>query len=170
MPEQHSCISVLPDNADIADVIQSLQHGQTPIGGISVLGGNGSSHNEPMLIALCHDRIQYRGKHADQWETIWRLLPQAAAVWRPASGLLLAAGPVVKRLLQTDKSARAHGESDPLVHALFALGAPVESIRQYQQTLADQNNLLIAEGERRHVETACELLLPASQQVTIHTA
>ena len=170
MPEQHSCISVLPDDADIASIIQSLQHCQTAIGGISVLGGNVGSHNQPMLIALSHDRIQYRGKRAAQWEAIWRLLPQAAAVWLPPSGLLLAAGPVVKRLLQTDKSTHAHGEPDRLAQALFALGAPAESIRQYRQTLAEQNKLLIVEGERRHVEAACELLLPASQQVTIHAA
>ncbi len=170
MPEQHSCISVLPDDADAPAIIQSLQQTNVLIDRISVLGDSGGLHNGAAVIAFSHNRIQYQGKHTDQWQAIWRLLPQAAAIWLPSSGLLLAAGPVVKLLLQTDKPPRLHTDPDPLVRALFALGAPVESIRQYQQRLAAQNSLLIVEGERRQVEAACEQLLPASQQVTIHAA
>lgn len=170
MPEQHSCISVLPDDADAAAIIQCLQQSKALIDRISIVGDSGGLHNGAAVIAFSHNRIQYRGEHANRWQAIWRLLPQAAAVWLPSSSLLLAAGPVVKRLLQTDKPPRLHSEPDPLVRALFALGAPVESIRQYQQTLAAQNSLLIVEGERRHVEAACEQLSPTSQQVTIHAA
>ena len=169
MPEKNTCIMSYTSTREAGKAVRKLQEKQFDMTAVSVVG-NGSHHEENVVgIYSSEGNRCFRGSRADFWEYLRQLLNGELFLSVPGRDSIVAAGSIVQLLAEEHDCIDIHGFS-VLGAALFTMGVPVESIKQYEAAIKSGKVLLIVNAERNEVESSCEILHSEKQQVTVHLA
>jgi hypothetical protein len=119
------------------------------------------------------DRVKYWGKNGAFWGSMFGIMFAPACFFIPGVGPILTGGIIGSILMGTLEGAAlgaaVGGGTSALAAALGSLGAPKESVIQYEASLKANKFLLIAHGTTAEVERARSILLgTGSAQVQIH--
>lgn len=162
MPDKHCCIAVYSEPTTICNAIEQLHAGDIATDRIS------------LLCSLAESAVNSNENLPAHWQQLCNTLKNCRQITVPDWGTLLAAGPVASLVTAIANDDSFGGSLDSRLGvagaALYKLGTPVENIRQYQSAIKQGNCLLIVDGDRHQVESACGYILENNQHVTIHAA
>ncbi len=155
MSKKNTCILLYSRLQNLEQGINKLQTHNFDMESVSVLGNGQTS---------------FQGKPVRSSNDLWSKLNAADFFLLHDFGEVLAAGPLVHLLTKENEETEVICGLSVLGQALFSIGIPVDSIRQYEKSVHTGKFLLIIHGSHDDVERACQLLHSKTQQVTVHMA
>src|ERR1700720_4852387 len=120
MPEQHAVVAVYATHVEAEAAVKELQRAGIDMRTLSIVGKG--SHTDEHAVGYYNtgDRMKYWGKAGAFWGGFWGLLFGSAYFMIPGLGPILAAGPVVGRIVGALESADVVGGVSALGAGLFS--------------------------------------------------
>lgn len=155
MSKKNTCILLYSRLQNIEQDINKLQTHNFDMKSVSILGNGQAS---------------FQRKPVRSNNGLWSKLNHAGFFLLHDFGEVVAAGPIVHLLTKEHEDTEAICGLSVPGQALFSIGIPIDSIRQYEKSVHTGKFLLIIHGSHDDVERACQLLHSKTQQVTVHMA
>jgi len=170
MSKKYTCVLLYSNHERAEQDTKLLQMRDFDMNTVSVVSRNHHDNTHALGLYATAGQIRFHGDHARFWESLWNTLNGAAFFWTADFDVLIAAGSIVHLLTQQRDDIDVGQHFSILGSALFSIGIPKNSIRQYEHSIQSENLLLIVHGQHDDVERACQLLHSKTQQVTVHMA
>ena len=164
------CAVIYPDPDAIEQALGELQTVGCDLQQVSVIGRGCNGKEHPVGIYRIGDRIRFLGQQDTFWSGLWSQLAGSAFFWEPDFGPVAVAGPIVNMMVHGLEGVEIGAGFSLPGTALFIVGVPRGSIKEYEQEIKAGKFLLLVDGEQRDVERACGVLHGETQQVTVHRA
>jgi len=170
MTKKNTCVSLYASEQTAEQAVEELLSQNFDLKTVSMVGK--AFHNEEDTIGLYTSggQLCFSGVQAAFWNSLWGQLSGASFFWLPDFGPLVAAGTIGSLLVKEQEDIEVGSGLNVLGAALFSLGIPRDSIRQYEKALKEEKFLLIVHAVRSDVEHACHILHSETQQVAVHMA
>jgi len=165
-----SCVSICKSHQAAVQGLMKLQARNFDLCQISLVGKGYHTEEHPIGFYNAGDGIHFLGLQAAFWDSMCDRLAGAGFFWIPGFGTLVAAGPIVTRLVKGPGGVALGDGFGVLGAALYSIGIPRKSITRYEKVIRAEKFLLIVYGDRCDVERACEILHCQEQQVAVHIA
>jgi len=170
MPEKNTCILLFTTYEDVWQAIKTLQAHKFNLKDVSVLA-NKNDENEQLPGLDTNNVSKYlQDAQTDFWEKLCKLLDVELYFLMSELSTLCATGGIVSMLQQDKSDTDIEGQFSALAEALFNMGIPANSIRQYETEIISGAILLIINSKRDEVERSCEVLHNTKQRATVHLA
>lgn len=170
MTEKTACVSIYRTHQAATEAVDKLRAAGINLQQVSMVGQGYHGAEHPIGFYHTGEGIRYWGLQGAFWGGLWGLLTGAAFLWVPGFGPLAAAGPIAGLLVRGLEGVAVGGGFDVLAAALFDMGVPRHSVREYEQAVKAEQFLLIVHDGRGTVERASKALHDEMQQVTVHYA
>ncbi|RKZ68772.1 MAG: DUF1269 domain-containing protein [Gammaproteobacteria bacterium] len=170
MPEKNICILLYTIYEDVWQAVKKLQAQNFNLTAVSVVGNANDKEEQVVGVYTNDGNKHFQGTQAAFWEDLWKILDGELFFVIPELGALSAAGSIVPLLVKDKDDIDIHGRFSALAAALFSMGIPANSIRQYEAEIKAGKILLIVNDKRSEVERSCEILHSERQQATVHLA
>lgn len=162
MSDDNIVIAVYDAHAGAELAVKELQSSGFDMKKLSIAGKN--PHAEEHVVGFYNtgDRIKaWAGAGAGAgafWGGIWGLLLGAAFFVVPGSGLVLAAGPLVARIVGALEGAVVVGGIGAMGAGLFSIGLPKDSVLNYEVAIKTDRYLLMVHGTAAEAVRAREII------------
>ncbi len=170
MPEKKTCILIYTTYEDVWQAVKKLQAQKINLAAVSVVAN--TNQQEEQVDGL-HTNDSYKNLTATQaefWQSLWEILDGKLFFVAAEFDSLSAVGAIVPLLVKKKDDIDILGRFGVLAAALFSMGVPENSVRQYEAEINAGNILLIVNSKRTEVERSCEILHSEMQQATVHLA
>ncbi len=170
MPEKKTCILIYTTYKDVWQAVKKLQAQKINLAAVSVVAN--TNQQEEQVDGL-HTNDSYKNLTATQaefWQSLWEILDGKLFFVAAEFDSLSAVGAIVPLLVKKKDDIDILGRFGVLAAALFSMGVPENSVRQYEAEINAGNILLIVNSKRTEVERSCEILHSEMQQATVHLA
>lgn len=170
MSKKNTCILLYTRLQNLEQGINTLQTHNFDMKSVSILG-KGQTHK--ILAAkscMTDEQASFQGRSIRSKNGLWSKLNDADFFLLHDFGEVVAAGPIVHLLTKGHEDTEVICGLSVPGQALFSIGIPIDSIRQYEKSVHTGKFLLIIHGSHDDVERACQLLHSKTQQVTVHMA
>ena len=170
MPEKKTCILIYTTYEDVWQAVKKLQAQKFNLAVVSVVG-NANPQEEQVVGLYTNDSYKnLTATHSAFWQSLWEILGGELFFVAPEYDTLSAVGAIVPLLVKEKDDIDIIGRFGALAAALFSMGVPESSVRQYEAEINAGNILLIVNSKRTEVERSCEILHSEMQQATVHLA
>jgi hypothetical protein len=170
MSKKYTCVLLYSNHESAEQDTKLLQAQDFDMDTVSIVSWSHHHKTQALGLYTAGGQMRFHGDHARFWENLWNTLNGVAFFWTADFGVLIAAGSIVNLLAQKHEDVDVGQHFSILGSALFSIGIPKNSIRQYEHSIQSENLLLIVHGQHDDVERACQLLHSKTQQVTVHMA
>ncbi len=170
MPEKKTCILIYTTYEDVWQAVKKLQAQKINLAAVSVVGS--ANPQEEQVVGL-YTNDSYKDLTVTQaafWQSLLRILGGELFFVAPEFDSLFAVGAIIPLLVKKKDDIDILGRFGILAAALFSMGVPEDSVRQYEAEINAGNILLIVNSKRTEVERSCEILHSKIQQATVHLA
>ncbi len=137
---------------------------------VSIIGKGDASSQQHFGAPVTDEQVHFQNIAARLWNSLWNLPGGALFFTLEHFGQLVAAGSIVALLMQERNDMDINNSFTVLATALFNMGIPRDSIKQYEDAVKAEKILLTVNGIRSDVEQACHILHNETQQATVHIA
>src|ERR1700685_1191965 len=158
MSTEDSVVAVYQTHTDADRAVKELQRDGVDMRKLSIVGKG--YHTDEQVVGYYNtgDRMKYWGKAGAFWGGFWGLLFGSAFFMIPGLGPILAAGPVVGRVVGALESAVVVGGFSALGAGLYSVGIPKDSVVKYEAALKTDQFLLIVHGTAAEVAKAKDII------------
>src|ERR1700730_4016259 len=154
MSIRESVVAVYPTHTEADQAVKGLLRGGVDMQRLSIVGSGYHTDEHVVGYYNAGDRMKYWGKSGAFWGGFWGLLFGSAYFMIPGLGPILAAGPVVGRIVGALESADVVGGVSALGAGLFSMGIPKDSVVKYEAALRTEQFLLIVHGTAAEIAKA----------------
>ncbi|VAX12387.1 hypothetical protein MNBD_GAMMA24-1181 [hydrothermal vent metagenome] len=168
--KKNSCVSIYATRQATEQALENLRKAGIDLQRVSVIGRGCHAQTQPVGFYNIDGCIRYWGSEGAFWSGLLVLLSDAAFFCASEFGPLMAVGSIVTSLVRGLEDVAIGGGFSVFGAALYNIGIPRDSIRQYEQLIRAEQFLLLVHSERSDVERAFEILHNETQQVTVHSA
>jgi len=169
MPEKNTCILSYISSKDALQAIGELQAKRFDLATVSIVANGHNKKECAVGIYSKAGRMYFYGAQCMFWESLWQILDGELFLMVTELESITAAGFIVQLLIKEQGDIDIHGFT-VLGAALFHMGVPADSVKQYESAIKAGRILLIVNGKRADVERSCEILHGEMQQATVHLA
>jgi len=170
MSEKKTCILIYTIYEDVWQAVKKLQAQKINMAAVSVVG-NANPQEEQIVGLRTNDRYKnLTAMQAAFWQNMLGILDGELFFVDPEFDSLSAVGAIVPLLVKKNDDVDILGQFGVLAAALFSMGVPENSVRQYEAEINAGNILLIVNSKPTEVERSCEILHSEMQQATVHLA
>ncbi len=165
-----SCVVFCTATVVVEQALQTLQHADFNLAGVSVIGRGYQHESQVMGFYLCEGKSHYLGEQATFWEHIWLLLQNAAFFRLPGLDSLVVGGKMVSMIAQGMEGVDIAEGFSVSGAAFYMAGIPRRYIDEYEQMIAAGQLMLLVQGSRQEIEYACTILHSEKHRITVHRA
>lgn len=170
MSKKNACVLLYPNYQDARQAVEKLQTQNFNMKTVSIIGKGDASLQQHFGTSAIDKQVGFHNISARWRESLWNI-PGGVLFFTLADfGALVAAGSIVALLMQEKNDMDINKGFTVLATALFNMGIPGESIKQYEEAVKAEKILLTVNGVRSDVEQACHILHNETQQATVHIA
>jgi len=170
MSKKSTCVLLYSNHKNLEQDVNALQTRSFDMKAVSIVGKVQQHEIHATGLYITGGQIRYQGNQDSFWNALWIRLSGAGFFLLPDLGVLLAAGPIAHLLTNEYAGIDVGSGLSVLGQAFSSIGIPVDSIRQYEESVNSEKLMLIIHGLHSDVEFACQLLHSKTQQVTVHMA
>jgi hypothetical protein len=158
MSIRESVVAVYPTHTEADQAVKGLLRGGVDMQRLSIVGSGYHTDEHVVGYYNAGDCMKYWGKSGAFWGGFWGLLFGSAFFMIPGLGPILAAGPVVGRIVGALESAAVVGGVSALGAGLFSMGIPKDSVVKYEAALRTEQFLLIVHGTAPEIAKAKDII------------
>jgi len=170
VPEKNTCILLYPTYGDVWQAVKKLQAQKINLATVSVVGKANDKEEQVIGVKANGGKKYFRCTQVKFWQRLRKILDGELSFITPEFDALSAAGAIVLLLVKEKDDIDIHGQFSAFAAALFSMGVPANSIRQYETEIKTGKILLIVNSKRAEVERCCEILHSEMQRATVHQA
>ncbi len=167
---KNCCAVIYPNSDAVVQALGELQTAGCDLRQVSVIARGCQGKERAVGIYRTEDRIRFLGQQDSFWNDVWSRLADSAFFWEPDFGPLAVAGQIVNMMVHDLERVDIGNNFSLPGTALFIVGVPRSSIKEYEQAIKAEKFLLLFHGEQQEVERVCDVLHGETQQVTVHRA
>lgn len=170
MSKKNACVLLYLNYQGARQAVEKLQTRNFNMKTVSIIGKGDASLQPHFGKPVNDEPVHFQNIPARWRQSLWNI-PGGALFFTLADfGSLVTAGSIVTLLMQEINNMDINNGFTVLATALFNMGIPRESIKQYEKSVQTEKILLTVNGERSDVEQACQILHNEKQQATVHIA
>jgi len=171
MDNSETVIAVFPDHKAAEAAVKTLGAAGFDMKKLSVIGKG--YHTDEKVIGFYNvgDRIKLWGTRGAFWGGLWGLLFGGVLVSVPVVGHVVVLGYLATAAISAIEGAAVIGGASALSAVLFSIGAPKDSVIQYETDVQADKFLVMAHGTGREMARAKSILSTAHpSRLNLHTA
>lgn len=165
MSRKNTCVLIYSNYQDARQAVTILQAQNFNMNTVSIIGKAGANQSSEFA-----GQLQFHNYPQRLSKNLWAIPGGILFFKAEYSEALIAAGAIVKLLVLENQTIDINEGFTALATALFNMGIPLESIKQYENAVISDNVLLTVNGSIDAVELACRILHNKIQQMTVHIA